>query len=62
MWNLNKGSRECFIYLSHGTRRTRPHLLRLLELGAQIGRSLCRLGVGRSHLYTTDQWNENSAS
>lgn len=37
-------------YLSHGTRRARPHLLRLLELGAEIGRGLGGFGVRRSHL------------
>ena len=46
-----------YFNLSHRTSRSGPHLLRLLELGAQIGvvHVLGRFGIGRSHLYTEAQ-------
>lgn len=54
----NNTRKECNVYtlrvyLSHGARRARPHLLRLLELGAEVGRRLCGFGVGGSHLRNT---------
>ena len=45
-------------HLRHGTRRPRPHLLRLLELGAEVGRRLRRFGVGRAHLHEKKRRND----